>query len=118
MRQKMRREHPVDPAGAAVVTRATHTYAVLDVAQATFDDIHARLELAGYQHAFLHDGAVVIRIDMTGIALAVEPQATDPEDDGDTPFGLLPRENLHTLLTWAFMALIGFVLGWLWVLNR
>lgn len=44
--------------------RTTHTYATLEVSEATYAEIHDKLDEAGYQHAF-HDGA----IDMRGIAL-------------------------------------------------
>jgi len=48
--------------------RHTHTYAVLSVSKACYDEIHGRLTAAGYTHAFhqTRDGAV---IDMQGIAL-------------------------------------------------
>jgi hypothetical protein len=48
----------------------THTYAILDVSKAAYDEIKQKLEAAGYQHA-LHDdrdGDGVV-IDMHGIAL-------------------------------------------------
>lgn len=47
----------------------THTYAVLDVSRAAYDEIRRKLDAAGYQHAF--DGDV---IDMHGIALAAPPR--------------------------------------------
>ncbi len=47
----------------------THTYAVLEVSQAVYDEIRAKLEAAGYDHAFHEDPDV---IDMHGIALQAE----------------------------------------------
>jgi hypothetical protein len=61
----------------------THTYAILDVSKKTFDEIRAKLDAAGYQHAFDRDV-----IDMHGIALRAnvkcdgnhaEPRCADPE---------------------------------------
>jgi hypothetical protein len=45
----------------------SHTYAILGISQAAYDEIAAKLRAAEYQHAF--DGAV---IDMHGIGLEVE----------------------------------------------
>lgn len=49
----------------------TYTYAVLEISQLAYDEIAAKLEAAGYQHAFHRDptdnGAPVI--DMHGIAV-------------------------------------------------
>ena len=47
---------------------STHTYAILRVSQAAYDEIKAKLEEASYDHAFHEDGL----IDMHGIALQVE----------------------------------------------
>lgn len=52
-----------------MTTRATHTYALLEVSPAVYEEISAKLRAAGYDHAFHDDeehGAVV---DMHGIAL-------------------------------------------------
>lgn len=43
----------------------THAYATLEISQSAFDEIRAKLETAGYQHAFAKDGV----IDMHGIAV-------------------------------------------------
>lgn len=48
--------------------RSTHTYAVLEISNAAYDEIRAKLEAAGYQHAFMDDG----EIDMHGIAVKAE----------------------------------------------
>jgi hypothetical protein len=56
--------------------RTTYTYAILDVSQAAFEEIKAKLEAAGYQHAFGEDDGRTV-IDMHGIAVA-------PEDSTDT----------------------------------
>lgn len=51
--------------------KVTHTYAVLEVSKDTFDEIHAKLEAAGYQHAFNAIPGEPACIDMHGIALAI-----------------------------------------------
>ncbi len=46
----------------------THTYAILEISRAAYEEIAAKLEAAGYQHAFHeNDGEAVI--DMHGIAV-------------------------------------------------
>lgn len=45
----------------------THTYVVLEVSKACYDEIAKKLKEAGYDHVF-NDG----EIDMHGIALAIE----------------------------------------------
>jgi len=50
----------------------THTYARLEVSEATYDEIRGKLETAGYDHAF-HGGT----IDMHGIRLCKNHQAED-----------------------------------------
>ncbi|MDQ3562701.1 MAG: hypothetical protein M3436_00700 [Pseudomonadota bacterium] len=57
----------------------THTYAVLEVSQATYDEIKAKLIEAGYNHAF-HAHL----IDMHGIALK-PPDHPTPEYFGVHP---------------------------------
>lgn len=47
----------------------THTYVVLEVSAATYDEIASLLRDAGYDHVFGDDG----EIDMHGLALAKEP---------------------------------------------
>lgn len=44
----------------------THTYALLDLSQAAYDEIASRLKIAGYDHAF-------VDIDMHGIAVVPKP---------------------------------------------
>jgi hypothetical protein len=56
------------------VIRQTHTFAELDVSPSAYDEIRAKLEEAGYEHAFI--GSV---IDMHGIGL-VRPD-TQPEGE-------------------------------------
>jgi hypothetical protein len=55
----------------AMAIRSTYTYAVLDVSAAVYDEIRAKLEMAGYEHAFHEDDGKVV-IDMHGIALSRE----------------------------------------------
>jgi hypothetical protein len=50
---------------------ATHTFAVLDVSKAAYEEIKKKLEAAGYQHTFIQDGERIV-IDLNGIALAEE----------------------------------------------
>lgn len=59
------------------MSRSTHTYAILEVSPAAYDEIRAKLEAAGYEHAF-HDGLV----DMHGLAL--QRQTGGGEFAGDT----------------------------------
>lgn len=56
----------------------TYTYAVLEVSSSAFDEIHAKLEAAGYAHAFHEDKEHGVVIDMHGIGLAKSPPASDP----------------------------------------
>ena len=49
----------------------TYTYAIVDVSSAAYREIRAKLEAAGYQHAFHEEDGVVV-IDMHGIALREE----------------------------------------------
>jgi hypothetical protein len=55
----------------------TRTYALLPVSQATFDEIKAKLERAGYSEQLIkpRDGGG-LRIDMNGLALVVEEPQT------------------------------------------
>lgn len=54
----------------------THTFAGLEVSQGTYDEIRAKLEAAGYHHAFAESGA----IDMHGIGLLRGPESTSAGD--------------------------------------
>lgn len=56
----------------------THTYAKLEVSAAAYTEIRAKLEAAGYEHAFHEDGL----IDMHGIALAPDPADVTPPCGG------------------------------------
>lgn len=60
--------------------RQTHTYALLEISEAAYEEIAGKLREAGYGHAFGEDG----EIDMHGIAVikparlaAATRQATD-----------------------------------------
>jgi hypothetical protein len=51
----------------------THTYAILELSKASFEEIKTKLENAGYQdqiHVNGEDGRIVV--DMHGIAVAAE----------------------------------------------
>lgn len=63
------------------MTRHTYTYAVLEVSKAAYDEIRAKLEAAGYQHAFHSDSDHPELIDMNGIALAPEAEGNSHEPD-------------------------------------
>lgn len=54
----------------------THTYAILEISRACYDEISDKLKTAGYSHAFgTHDddGRKTEVIDMHGIGLRAEP---------------------------------------------
>ena len=52
---------------------STHTYAVMEVSQACYDEIALLLLDAGYGHAFMEDG----EIDMHGIAVKPKEKPND-----------------------------------------
>jgi hypothetical protein len=52
--------------------KQTHTYSILEVSQATYDEIKAKLEEVDYQHTFHEDDEHGLVIDMHGIAIAKE----------------------------------------------
>lgn len=47
----------------------THTYAILHVSAAAFEEIKAKLEAAGYADQFIEKKGEPLAIDMHGIAL-------------------------------------------------
>jgi hypothetical protein len=55
--------------------RSTYTYAVLEISQAAYDDIAAKLKAAGYDHAFHENDQHGTVIDMHGIAVSAKPLA-------------------------------------------
>lgn len=65
-------------AGIAGSDPMTHTYAVLHVSAAAYDEIKAKLTAAGYDHAFVPDWRAGDVIDMRGIALSREQLPTLP----------------------------------------
>jgi len=50
------------------VTRSTHTLAIMEISKAAYEEIRAKLEAAGYDHAILV-GRDTVGLDMTGIML-------------------------------------------------
>jgi hypothetical protein len=52
----------------------THTVVLLELSSAAYQEIRAKLEAAGYHHAFHEEGW----IDMTGIGVALEKPDTEP----------------------------------------
>lgn len=61
--------------------RSTHTFAELELSQRAYDEIARKLKDAGYDHAFMHDGA----IDMAGIGVK---RAPDPEPCNGATHGI------------------------------
>lgn len=57
--------------------RTTHTYAILEISQAAYDEIRGALKAAGYEHTFHEytdkDGGYEV-IDMQGIGIKKEPK--------------------------------------------
>ena len=96
----------------------THTYAELEVPGDVYDLIRAKFEAAGYQRAFLSNGA----IDMHGIGLMREPaaeaQATLPRRGPFwTPNGVWPPDDLGQVIADASSHLTpegkhDFLAGW------
>lgn len=58
--------------------RLTHTFATLEVSQAAYVEIAAKLRAAGYDHAFVGD--TERHIDMNGIGLAIESVSQSQEE--------------------------------------
>ncbi len=56
-----------------MTTTRTRTYAILELSDGAFEEIKAKLEEAGYQHAYDNDEGRTI-IDMHGIAVAKEEE--------------------------------------------
>jgi hypothetical protein len=54
------------------VSPSTHTYAILHVSEATYEEISKKLELAGYSDQFHIGPHGEIEIDMHGLALRKE----------------------------------------------
>lgn len=54
--------------------RVTHTYVTLAISQAAYTEIRAKLEAAGYGHAFMEDG----EIDMHGLAVVPDTESSPP----------------------------------------
>lgn len=53
--------------------RSTHTYAILGISKAAYDEIYEKLDKAGYYHQFIEeDAGGKILIDMHGLALEVD----------------------------------------------
>ena len=60
--------------------RQTHTYVIVPLSPAAYREIRAKLEGAGYGHAFLAVGIPEEVIDMHGIAVQRLPE--EAKDDG------------------------------------
>lgn len=54
------------------MNNVTHTYAILKVSQAAYDEISKLLRDAGYDHVFHEERPEGVVIDMHGIALGVK----------------------------------------------
>jgi hypothetical protein len=66
------------------MTRTTHTFVVLDLSGAAFAEISTKLKDAGYHHAFSKDDGRDV-IDMQGIAVACEPEPSNPAATVEMP---------------------------------
>lgn len=66
--------------------KSTHTFAVLEISQAAFDEIARLLRDAGYD-CFATDNERTV-IDMHGIGLGVKKEATPIEGYDDNPFAV------------------------------
>lgn len=57
------------------MARSTHTYVILPLSAAAYQEIREKLLVADYHHVFnIHDGAEVI--DMHGIAVRADEETT------------------------------------------
>lgn len=73
--------------------RATHTFAELEISSAAYDEIRAKLEAAGYQHAFVALEAGVA-LDMHGIGLTrAAPDSNRVEATQSESFGIEQRSS-------------------------
>lgn len=86
--------------------RQTHTYVTLDIPREFFELVRQRMDDAGYDHLLIKEAdGKVVRIDMHGIALVLQPQESDnmetrvPTDSGyEVPFvSEAPQEALKPL---------------------
>jgi hypothetical protein len=58
------------------VIRTTYTYAIMDVSASTYNEIAKKFTEAGYDHVFHRDVDGLVVMDMKGIALKNEEEAT------------------------------------------
>src|SRR5688500_17393473 len=58
----------------------THTFVVLELSKTAFEEIHSKMEEAGYAHAF-NTGDGKVTIDMHGIAVAEEEGESAPRHE-------------------------------------
>jgi hypothetical protein len=63
-----------------LVPRQTHTYALMEVSQATYDEIADLFRKAGYDHVFMENGV----IDMQGIGLSIKKDEADAQAPVET----------------------------------
>ena len=63
----------------------SHTYAILEVSESTYNEIGEKLRAAGYDQAFHEDNSLRslngIVIDMHGIALSLADEPTPARED-------------------------------------
>lgn len=68
-------DEPGERATTRPVTRTTHTFVILELSPAAYEEIKTKLEAAGYQDAFIEqDGRTVI--DLHGISVTDGDQTT------------------------------------------
>lgn len=63
--------------------RTTRTFVTMDLSQAAFEEIKAKLQAAGYFHAINHLPYVGECLDMHGIAITAEKQTNKEEKQND-----------------------------------
>lgn len=73
--------------------RQTYTYATLELSQAAYDEIAAKLKEADYGHAFMEDGT----IDMHGIGVTPPAPAPNNEVKHHHVFGPRPSDTVVVL---------------------
>jgi hypothetical protein len=64
--------------------RQSHTFAILELSEAAYNEIRLKLHRAGYEHAFIQQDSRPV-IDMHGIAVALENKEDSPTQETKKP---------------------------------
>lgn len=88
------------------MTRATHTFATLELSAAAYQEIAEKFRAAGYNHAFMEDGA----IDMHGVAV-VPAANTELSPTDRAAAGLPPGHRINDPESIRLLNDIGGLLG-------